>query len=333
MSARLDPRSLPSTSAQRFQVLALSGGGVRGLYAACVLEGLERRAGQPLHHAFDLLAGTSIGGIIAIGLALGRDAGDIRVILEDAAKELFPMGGRLVRKVRGLFRARYGSHTLRRVIQEVVGSDTRLGDLRHPLLVPAVALTAGAAQSFRTPHHFAHRHGADTRLADVALTTAAAPLLFPVARVANGEFLDGGLIANAPDSLALHEAEVFFARRRSDVFMLSVGTTANLAALAAGRNLSRGLLYWMGANRLVEITMSAQQELSFQLTREALGARHFTINAARSRQQSRALALDRADGAAIATLKAMARHSLDDVDEDPRLNQFLNHQAQPLVVS
>ena len=78
------------------------------------------------------------------------------------------------------------------------------------------------------------------------------------------EYVDGGLIAHAPDALALHEAQVFFARRRDDVFMLSIGTSRDLAALPAGANPSRGLIWWMSRSRLPETVSAAQQALSLQ---------------------------------------------------------------------
>jgi patatin-like phospholipase/acyl hydrolase len=200
-------------------------------------------------------------------------------------------------------------------------------------MVPAVALTAGAAQLFRSPHHGAHAAQADMRLVDVAMTTAAAPGVFPVARVGNAEYVDGGLIAHAPDALALHEAQVFFGRRRDDVFMLSVGTTRDLTALAAGADRSRGLLFWLRRNRLPEVVMGAQQALSWQLAREALGDRHLGINTARSREQADAVALDRGDPQSTATLKAMARHAVEEVCASPRLARFLAHRAPAFVRS
>ena len=328
MSPRLDLSSPPPPAGgRRFQVLSLSGGGVRGLYTACVLEGLEERAGVPLNECFDLIAGTSIGGIIAMGLALGRRAGEVRELVQSASTRVFPPPLPVLTTLRGLFRARFDAAPLREVIEAVVGVDTRLGDLRTPLLVPAVALTAGAAQLFRSPHHGAHAIHADTRLVDVALATAAAPLVFPIAIIGNAQYLDGGLIAHAPDALALHEAQVYFGKRSDDIFMLSVGTTRDLTALASGGEPSRGLLYWMRKARLPDVAVGAQQALSLQIASEALGDRHLIINTPRSREQGASVALDRADRTAIATLQAMAKHALDDVGGDSRLLRVLAHRA------
>ncbi|MFT5446537.1 MAG: putative acylesterase/phospholipase RssA [Gammaproteobacteria bacterium] len=327
MSQSLDLSSPPQVGGRRFQVLSLSGGGVRGLYTACVLEGLEARSGVALHECFDLIAGTSIGGIIAMGLALGRRASEVRELVQSASPRIFPSPTPLWSGLRGLFRARFEVGPLREVIEAVVGADTRLGDLRTPLLVPAVALTGGAAQIFRSPHHGAHTVHADTRLIDVALTTAAAPMVFPIALIGNARYVDGGLIAHAPDALAVHEAQVFFGKRSDDIVLLSVGTTRDLTALAGGGNPSRGLLYWMKKARLADVVVGAQQSLSLQMASESLGDRHVIINTPRSREQGDSVALDRADETAIATLKSMAEHALDDAGRDARVSRLLAHRT------
>ena len=63
--------NLPDWPPGRFQVLALDGGGIRGLYTASLLGALEKGIGRPIVDHFDLIAGTSTGGIIALGLAKG----------------------------------------------------------------------------------------------------------------------------------------------------------------------------------------------------------------------------------------------------------------------
>jgi len=73
-----------------FQILSLSGGGFLGLYTAAVLAELEERSGKPLNQCFDLIAGTSIGGIIALGLAAGRSASDIRDAFIEHGPRIFP---------------------------------------------------------------------------------------------------------------------------------------------------------------------------------------------------------------------------------------------------
>jgi patatin-like phospholipase/acyl hydrolase len=73
-----------------FQILTLSGGGFLGLYTAAVLAELEERSGRRLSECFDMFAGTSIGGIVALGLAAGRSATDIRDAFIEHGPRIFP---------------------------------------------------------------------------------------------------------------------------------------------------------------------------------------------------------------------------------------------------
>lgn len=74
---------------KRFQILSLSGGGYRGLHAVQVLENIEREIGGRIAKHFDLIAGTSIGGIIGLALSLEIPAKEIRITLEEIGPKLF----------------------------------------------------------------------------------------------------------------------------------------------------------------------------------------------------------------------------------------------------
>jgi uncharacterized protein len=75
-----------------FQILALSGGGYRGLFTSAILAKLEQQAQRPIGDCFDLIAGTSIGGVIALGLALGKSADSINRMFLDHGEEIFTKG-------------------------------------------------------------------------------------------------------------------------------------------------------------------------------------------------------------------------------------------------
>ena len=72
-----------------FQILSLSGGGFLGLYTISVLAELERQVRRPIASCFDLLAGTSVGGIIALGLAAEKPATDIKHAFESYGTRIF----------------------------------------------------------------------------------------------------------------------------------------------------------------------------------------------------------------------------------------------------
>lgn len=327
----------PSPDPQRFQILALSGGGYRGLYSARVLERLELERGRPIFECFDLLAGTSIGGIIAIGLALEKTAREIRKAIETRGPAIFPgregwtgWPGRSARRLRSLINPKYGTKGLRAAVEAIVSAEVTIGDLKRALLVPTVAITAGAPQLFRSVHHSDHEQFRPFALVDIALATAAAPIYFPTARVGPAEYIDGGVIANAPDLAALLEAEHYLGKPREHIFLMSVGTTSAEAAFASRGKLKRGLASWMRRNRLLDITMAAQQEHALELCEAALGPRFFRINATQSADQADVLALDSATKTATRTLEAMASRSASQALRDSRIPQFLHHAGRPL---
>src|SRR6266700_6061663 len=148
----------------QFQVLALSGGGCRGLYTAKVLELLEEKTGGPLAQHFDLICGTSIGGIIAMALALEIRASKIVEVFVKEGEEIF--GGhtkqRRLREGRwwdkywpvGMSRAIHSTKHLRKVLEKEEFFGNRvLGECRHPVIVPTVNFTTAIPQLFKTPHH------------------------------------------------------------------------------------------------------------------------------------------------------------------------------------
>ena len=78
-----------STKKKPFQILALSGGGYLGLYAAEILARMEERAGRPIGSCFDLIAGTSVGGILAAGVSLDVPAARMRDLFIERGRDIF----------------------------------------------------------------------------------------------------------------------------------------------------------------------------------------------------------------------------------------------------
>jgi patatin-like phospholipase/acyl hydrolase len=192
-----------------FQVLALSGGGYRGLYTAKIIADIEAaEGGTPFARHFELIAGTSIGGILALALSLEIPASAMVALFTEHGDEIFlKQHGALF----GYARAPYTAEGLKLLLQrEDVFGDLRLSACRHPVLVPAINYSTGQAQMFKTSHHPNFKRDYATPLVDVALATSAAPGYFPRHLYDNCQYVDGGLFANAPGGLALHEATHFF---------------------------------------------------------------------------------------------------------------------------
>jgi patatin-like phospholipase/acyl hydrolase len=325
-------------SSTQFHILSLSGGGYFGLYSVSVLAGIEEMAGRPLARRFDLLAGTSVGGIIALGLAAEVPAIEIKSAFERNGTTIFsdrPAATTWWGTVRDLARyvhkPKYQPDALRRTIIELVGEETRIGDLKHPVIVPAVNLTKGRPQVFKTPHHIDFRVDLRLKVVDVALAASAAPTYFPVAEIDDALYADGGLYANSPDLIALHEAEHFFHQPVSAVHLLSIGTTTAQFSFAHAHGRQLGSFGWWREQRLVNVIIASQQHAVDYVMGHRLAGRYLRLDADQSREQERHLALDVATEDAQRTIRGLAAATLQAHINDPRLKPFLAHTARAPV--
>jgi uncharacterized protein len=319
---------------QRFNILSLSGGGFLGLYTIAVLAGLEMRSGRPIARSFDLIAGTSIGGIVALGLAAEIPAADIQQAFERNGEAIFsdraaPSStyGNFRDMMRFALKAKYSGTALRETISNLVGEDTKIGDLKHRVIVPAVNLTKGLPQIFKTPHHQTFVTDLHLKVVDVAMATSAAPTYFPVAEIGDNLFADGGLYANSPDLLALHEAEHFLSTPTGNVNVLSVGTTTSQFSFAHAGGLDLGIVGWTKEQRLVNAMIASQQQSVDYMMRHKLGDGYLRLDATQSREQERHLALDVATKYARKTIRGLAASTVQNTASDGKLLAFLAHEA------
>lgn len=315
-----------------FQILALSGGGYLGLFTACILAEIEKQTGRPIAQSFDLIAGTSVGGIIALGLASEVPAERIRQLFWDRGEEIFSnrrrpkssLGGFL--ELRRFFcRPKYKDDGLRRAVSDVLGNGTKLGEAKHRVLIPAVNMTKGSVQMFKTPHHPSFVRDHALRMVDIALATSAAPTFFPLAEIQDALFVDGGIVANAPDLCAVHEATHFLEQSRDDVHVLSIGTTTSQFSLSHATGRKLGAVSWVRGGRLFSTMISAQQQLTDFLLKHQLGDRYLRIDAMQSREQEADLALDVATAAARKTISGLAQGAYQNIAANPRFLAMLNH--------
>lgn len=326
------------TPTERRQILCLSGGGYRGLYTSLVLEELERKARRPLADVFDVVAGTSIGGLIAAGLALGIGAGDIREAIETHGPRIFDpciRWGRFRLPVRNparaLVRSRYPQGPLRNAIEVLLGkgADQPLSCITTPLIISAVDVRTATPQLLLSAG-LAGKRASDLPLRDGLLGTSAAPTYFPPHRVQGRVLVDGGLIANAPDLVAVVEAVRNLACPLDEVRVLSVGTAGSPQRVpSAGR--APGIVVWLLRKRLVQLTLSVQEQLAVDQCGVLLRNRYLRLDYAPSPEEAAALRLDRASDACKATLQRGAKETIATFSGSNRtaIRRFLAHQARP----
>jgi patatin-like phospholipase/acyl hydrolase len=316
---------------RRFRVLALSGGGFRGLYTAKILADIEQHLGEPIATRFELLAGTSIGGILALALAMEIPAERMVTLFEEHGEDIF----RLRFSWFGLARSPYTQDALLSLLKsDSLFGEHLVGHCRHPLIVPSINYSSGMPVLFKTPHHPNFSRDHHHRATDVALATSAAPGYFPRHTFGSCQYIDGGLYANAPGLLAVHEAQHFLGASRDQIHVVSIGTMSSRFTVNPSRNREGGTFDWGGINpanmpkRLFGIAISAQESLADQMLRHrVVQGQYFHIDDELTDERSRAVALDKADKNAREVLLGAGSEASKRALGSPEFRELLSHRA------
>jgi patatin-like phospholipase/acyl hydrolase len=243
-----------------FRILSLDGGGIMGAFSASVLATFEKVTGRRIVEHFDLITGTSTGGIIAIGLAMGAGAQEICSFYEARGPQIFPAGGGMAgwtRLLRNLVRPKFTPEALREAIRQVVG-DQALAKAKTRLVIPAYDTEMGRVYLFKTPHHPSYEYDRDLPAVDVALATSAAPTYFAAHHIAGrGTFIDGGVWANCPAMVGFVEAVDFLGQAPGQVRLLSISTTSYPFRIGQKQQFG-GLLGW--STKIIETLMFGQAQ-------------------------------------------------------------------------
>lgn len=221
--------------AKVYRILSIDGGGIRGVIPAKVLEWIEQRTGKATCELFDLIAGTSTGGILAAGLTRpspmdeGRpmySAGDMLNLYREEGKVIF---GRRARLLQSLYRARFPSEDIERVLERYF-QESRLSDALTGLLITSYEIEH-RIDFFFNGFRAKEKAEFDFYMRDAARATSAAPVYFqpyiierkdpPLfvhrLNVSTSEWesktvsryalIDGGVFANNPTMCAFVEAQ------------------------------------------------------------------------------------------------------------------------------
>lgn len=297
-----------------YRILSLDGGGLRGLITARLLDRLNNHpAIAGWLDKVNLFAGTSTGGILALGLAAGQSPADMADLYLQRGAAIFddsPWDN--VRDLGKTIGADYSPKGLKAELRRVFG-DLQLQGLGRKVAIPAFDLDNGAESGKRTwkPKIFHNFDGPDSdgtlRVADVALYTSAAPTYFPSA----DGYIDGGVFANNPSVVALVQA---ISRRNaphqraalSDVALLSVGTGVSLTYIK-GQTLDWGYAQWV--KPLINVLMDGTAGIADYQARQLLGEQYHRLQIEFAPDET--IALDAVNK--LGRMQTIAlEHSLDD---------------------
>lgn len=335
-----------------FRVLAIDGGGIRGLYSTALLHSIAAHfepnstAGYEIGRHFDLIAGTSTGGILACGLAAGKTTKELIALYREIGQKLFvdpqPDGklATLLWAWRNLTKAANPSEPLRRALTDILGQET-LGSIyarrKIALCLPSCRLHDWTPKVFKTPHSPHLTRDRNVTLVDACMATSAAPIFLPVAEVAEaphestlGRFVDGGLWANNPVLIAMLEAIDLCTDAESKhltrpIVILAVGTSGGAPGDAPGAKIDRGMLGWKfggeAAGMSIEVQASGYHHMASRFAghfgRLGYDIRYERIaNPKVSADQSRHLRLDLATPDALDLLERLGSKTAQDVQSE-----------------
>jgi len=276
-------------------VLSIDGGGVRGIIPLQILKALEEKIMDiemerfnikdrfqcsHLAQKFDVIAGTSTGGIISLGLTVPNGPGspmpkyrvdDLIRIYTEHAKHIFPKSKkRYLATMNGLFGPKYSNKGLITLLQQYFG-DSRLSECTTNTIVTAYEIERYVPMFFKSsdaknkPKH-------DFYAKDIARATSAAPTYFNPTRIRSmsGEvftFVDGGVNINNPTMSALVEAKELFPDA-TDFLVVSIGTGKTSKAVLYEGIRNKGGIKWI--SKLIPIMMDGVSLLVDKQIRDIL---------------------------------------------------------------
>jgi patatin-like phospholipase/acyl hydrolase len=275
------------------RILSIDGGGIRGIIPAMVLSYIEKRTGKRIATMFDFIAGTSTGGIIALGLTRKNSDSSINNEPEYTAGEILNFYGKygakvfkenMIGDVDDLLQPKHDPKGREEVLKAFLG-EAKLEDALREIFIPSYDI------ELRAPIFFTSNPAAEEcdsihsrkvcsgfKMFEAAMATSAAPTFFPPYKLETphttdeGHYalIDGGVFANNPSSLAIMEAMISYKKKtkeelhRKDMLVVSLGTGSVTRRYKYRDAKNWGQIKW--ALPLLNVVLDGQTEsVAFQL--------------------------------------------------------------------
>lgn len=312
------PQSRAPSPQSPVRILSIDGGGIRGIIPAMVLARIEKLTNRPIARLFDLIAGTSTGGIVALGLTIPKMPGRPLYAAQEFASMFEREGPRIFSRSLlrtlvtsdSLFWKKYSSQGIEQVLLEYFG-DSRLSDAVTDILIPSYEIQRRFPFFFKSANA-RRRRDYDFPARDIARATSAAPSYFEPMRIPTGTnldnytLIDGGVFANNPAACALVEAQSTLPHS-GGFLVVSLGTGSLMQTLRVGRARNWGCLLW--AKPLLNAMFDGvSSTVDFQL-RQLMPTGYYRFQPNLDARNHR---LDNTSPANIAALKALADRMIDE---------------------
>lgn len=249
-----------------FNILSIDGGGILGLYSADILARIQQEFcnDKPLAEYFNLITGTSTGGIIALALSTGASAKEVKQFYLRHGEKIFP---KKKRKYPGLFKNKYSNKNLTSALKEFFGNKT-IKDCKSSVCIPAIDVATCQPIMFKTNNNGQLRRDENTLLVDIALATSAAPTYLPIHSFESFlGLVDGGLWQNNPTLYGIIEAISYFVgndKEYDKIKILSLGNPSSCTRIGIStKNHNSSIFKWK--SNLVTLPMKISSIATTQI--------------------------------------------------------------------
>lgn len=250
-----------------FKILTIDGGGIKGLYSSTILEHFEEKFEINISDYFDMICGTSTGGLIALALSLKIPTKEISEIYLKNGSKIFPKANKKIAFLKQVLGSgKFSDIPLKEVLTDVF-NDRKLIESNNLLCIPSYSITDARPWVFKYDHKEGDL-GRDNKAkyVDVALATSAAPTYFPMAEIEyydSKQFIDGGVWANNPTLVGLIEALTYYVGKGKEfkkIKILSLSSLTSTGGKPTGLKRARGFKDWR--EDLFETSLNGQSYFS-----------------------------------------------------------------------
>lgn len=321
-----------------FKILSIDGGGIKGLYSASILASFENKTGKNIADHFDMICGTSTGGLIAIGLANGMSAKDLVDLYTVNGSKIFPTSNsKLLRGFQNSYKSfrqicfsnKHSVRPLKRILEDLFGDKT-MNDSNNLLCIPSFNLTNGQPKVFKKSgnqtEHFVDK---TIKLVDIALATAAAPSYYPIHEHNNFLYTDGGVWANNPSLCGLLEAIDYYVgegKEFDDFGILSISSITNPNGWVSTSKKSKSIIGWR--EKMFQTALDGQSYFTDYFLLKIVPkinpkGKYFRIKSPElSRAQMNSITMDRADKNTLSTIKSLGNQVGNTYATKPEILEF-----------
>jgi patatin-like phospholipase/acyl hydrolase len=278
---------------KKVKILSIDGGGIRGIIPGTILNYIETRLQEELDDPntrladhFDLIAGTSTGGILTCTYLMADDQGRSKYSAEFAVDLYMKNGGQIfnrslareLKTVFGLFGAKYSADSLEGLLQEYF-DETWISELRRPCIITSYDIRNRSSVFFNKLDGV-NNPVKNYKVKEVTRATSAAPTYFAPALIRSEieaplALIDGGTFANNPSLCAFAEARTIDFKKEDspgnitfptpkEILMISLGTGTELMPYTYPKAKRWGAVQWI--QPVIDVMMSGNSEtVDYQL--------------------------------------------------------------------